>query len=69
MQNIDGNGKIVYAYYMIGQMNKANLIFLAIVAVATFAVLELLKSHIGAPFAYGIGVALVAALAASLLRK
>lgn len=50
-------------------MNRANIIFLASLAIGTFGLLELLKLGVGAPYAYVVGGCALALLVLSLARK
>lgn len=54
---------------MTRRMNRANIIFLASLAIVTFGLLEFLKVGLGAPYAYVAGACALALLVVSLLRK
>lgn len=54
---------------MTRRMNKTNILFLALLVVVTLGAMELLKTSLGAPYAYAIGAAILAALVLSLFRK
>lgn len=66
---LDSDRDIVYSFEMMRRVNKASAIFLAATAVATFAVLEILKIQAGAGYAYAIGAAALVLFVVSLVRK